>query len=397
MNVLIVDNLPSNILTLEQRLVSMGVKDVVHARYPAQALRLLSEPGREFDLIIANLLMPPTEGIGLMRELANRDQPNPVPLAVAGQLEPSMEHAIQSLAGALGYPLAGFIGNPLHDTGLAHIFGNILARQGRPSKMHLVPRAQEYDAESLAQGIKHGQLQVVFQPVLASRGLTLEGVVALPRWHHPELGLIDLPPLEQTGRIPCLGDEVFRQTIGALRQFTGHGIETCADINLPLAGLNQDLIASFKQLAARHNIPHRRIRFAITERAGLLQQPSVVGMLAELRLQGFGLSLDRFGCGESSLTSLGTVPVSLIKIDPSYTADINTNSMQRKLLKSMLDIGRQIGVKVVATGIENDQQRRYLAGIGCQLLQGDFIAKPMPAEQIIRRYGSVATGISRAS
>ncbi len=405
MNILVVDHISSHRTALEQRLLAMGVKDVVHAGSTEEALQYLRAPRQQLELIIANLLVPPTDCISLLRALANRDHCNPVPLAVAGELDPVAVQAIQSLAGALECPLAGFIGNPLHDTGLAHIFENILLRQPQ-SKMRLVARAHEFSADSILKGIELGQFQVLFQPIVASRSLSLAGLEAMPHWRHPELGLIEpatlLPLLEQSGGLQRLIDEVMGQTARALRTLTDHGLETCASIRLPLPALlptlqQRDFCTSFEKVAVQHNLPQRRISFAITEQAGLFGQRTILETLSELRLMGFGLMLDRFGSGESSLKSLATLPVDTIKIDPCYTADINTNSMHRKLLKSMLDLGRQLDVKVVATGIESRYQHHYLCGVGFQLLQGNFISKPLPVEEIVRSYGSDAVDISQAS
>jgi diguanylate cyclase len=102
------------------------------------------------------------------------------------------------------------------------------------------------------------------------------------------------------------------------------------------------------------------------------------------------LSLDNFGSGQSSLQSLDCLPANEIKIDSAYIADINSNSMHRKLVKSMIDLGRHVGASVVATGIESDQQCQYLTQLGCQLLQGSFVDEPMTADQLILSYSSIA-------
>jgi EAL domain-containing protein (putative c-di-GMP-specific phosphodiesterase class I) len=396
-------------MALERRLLAMGVKDVVHAGGTEEALQYLRAPRQPLELIIANLLIPPADCISLLRALASGDHSNPVPLAVAGELDPVAVQAIESLAGALECPLAGFIGNPLHDTGLAHIFENILLRQQPQSKMRLVAETQKLSADSVLKEIELGQVQVLFQPIVAPRSLTLAGLEAMPYWRHPELGLIEpatlLPLLEQSGGLQRLTDEVMGQTARALRTLSDHGIETCASIRLPLTVLmpaqqqplqQHKLCTSFAKAAAQYKLPHRRISFEITEQAGLFEQQTILETLSELRLMGFGLSLDCFGSGESSLRSLATLPVDTIKIDPRYTADLNTNSMHRKLLKSMLDLGRQVDVKVVATGIESRYQHQYLCGIGFQLLQGNFISKPLPVEEIARSYGPDAADISQA-
>ena len=405
MNILIVDHLPLHRTALEQRLLAMGVKDVTHASSCEEAAQYLQAPCQQLELIIVNLAIPPADCIGLLRVLSGPDHSPAVPVAVAGELEPAAVQAIQSLASLLECPLAGFIGNPLHDTGLAHIFENILVRQQSHSKIHLVARGQTFTADSVIAGIEQGQLKVFFQPIMTARGPTLAGLEATPRWHHPEWGLVEpasfVPLLEEANALHRLTDEVMRQTAQALQELSSHGIETCASIRLPLApdvaqSHQAHLPAEFAKVAAQHNVPSRRISFEITEQAGMLGKRDMLETFAGLRLHGFGLILNHFGSGESSLASLDTLPLTAIKIDPRYTADIISNSMHRKLLKSMLDLGRQLDVKVVATGVEGRYQRQYLSGIGFQLLQGSFIGKPVSVKEIVRRHGRVSSEICQA-
>ena len=396
MNVLIVDHQPTQRLALEHRLTTMGVEDVVHASNVMQALQFLGDTSSQFDLIIANLAMAPMDGIGLMRALAASDSPSRTPLAVIGNLDNTVERAIHSLATALDYPLAGFIGNPLHNTGLAHIFENISARHQRPeSKSNSVGKPNAYTLQEILEGLERGEFEILLQPIVASRSLILSGVEALPHWHHPEHGLVNaaafVPVLEQAGEIHRLTDMVVRKTVHALRRLGDHGIETRASINLSLTDLQHyDLLTAVGAVAAKCRIPTRRICFQITETTGICQQSSTLEALSRLRLQGFGLSLNNFGSGQSSLQSLDCLPVNEIKIDSAYIADINSNSMHRKLVKSMIDLGRHVGATVVATGIESDQQCQYLTQLGCQLLQGNFLDQPMTADQLILSYGCIA-------
>lgn len=400
MNVLIVDHKPAQHRALEHRLNAMGVQDVVHAGNATQALQLLEDTNCPFDLIIADLAMGSMDGIGLMRALASC--PCRAPLAVVGNLDTSVERAIHSLATALDYPLAGFIGNPLHNTGLGHIFENIAAPRKHLECAHnAVARPAEYTLESILNGLELGQLQVVFQPIVASRSLLLSSIEALPVWNHPQHVLVQasdfVPVLERAGEAHRLTEMVVRKTVQALRRLGDHGIETRANINLSLADLqHNDLLATVKSVATQCRIPARRIGFEITETSGIREQSTTLEMLSRLRLQGFGLSLDHFGSGHSSLQSLDRLPVNEIKIDASYVADINNNSLHRKLVKSMIDLGRHVGATVVATGVENDQQCQYLTQLGCPLLQGNFIDEPMSTERLILSYGSIASEISKA-
>lgn len=225
--------------------------------------------------------------------------------------------------------------------------------------------------------------------------MNLCGVEALARWRHPEFGLIGpdefVPLLERSGHIHRLTDAMADKTIAALAQFSEHGIDTTASINLSLAKLEQyNVVQRLRVLASKHGVPHRRITVEITETAAIRDLAATLETLSRLRLHGFGLALDNFGVGHSSIHNLDVLPASELKIDPSYISDMHRNTIHRKLLKSFVDLGRHVGATVVAEGIETKQQCQYLTQIGCTALQGHYIDKPMPVEQLILSYGCIA-------
>ncbi len=398
MNVLLVDNTPSQRLSLEQRLNTMGIKQVAHANGALNALERIKGSSRKFDLVIVDLLMEPMDGMGLMRELASQTADYQPPLAVFGTLDKTVERAIHSLARALDYPLAGFIGNPLHNTGLAHIIENLASRH--PTKKAAQPCAEAprdcvFSASEILEGLEQDQFEPHFQPKVTARTLNLAGVEALARWHHPEHGIVTpeafVPVLEKSGDIHRLTDIIADKTIASLALFSEHGIDTSASINLSLSQLDRyDAVERLGQLASQYGVANRRISVEITESDRIRNQTATLEALSRLRLHGFGLSLDHFGAGYSSLRNLDILPASELKIDPSYIANINLNSIHRKLVKSFVDLGRHIGATVVADGIETEMQCQYLTQIGCAVLQGYHIDKPMSAEHLILGYGCIA-------
>lgn len=398
MNVLLVDNTPSQRLTLENRLIAMGIKQVEHASCAHNALECIRSSSSRFDLVIANLLMEPIDGIGLMRELASQAAGYQPPLAVFGTLDKTVERAIHSLARALDYPLAGFIGNPLHNTGLAHIFENLALRH--PSRISAQPRVEQtadcvFSLEEIIEGLEQDQFEPHFQPKVTARTHNLAGVEALARWNHPNYGIVMpeafVPVLEKSGDIHRLTDIIADKTIAALALFSQHGIDTSASINLSLSQLDHyDAVERLRQLASRYGVANRRISVEITENAQIRNLATTLEALSRLRLHGFGLSLDHFGVGHSSIRNLDILPASELKIDPSYIVDINLNSIHRKLVKSFVDLGRHIGATVVAEGIETEMQCQYLTQIGCAVLQGYHIDNAMSAEQLILSYGCIA-------
>lgn len=400
MKILLVDNAPVQRATLEQRLRAMGIEEVLHAGCSGSAMEWVAKDQHGIDLIIANIQLEPVDGIGLMRQLATSPATGRPALALVGDLDKTAERAIHSLARALNYPLAGSIGNPLHSSGLAHIFENLAA--SRPADLAGTlsppldnPALPAFGIDDILRGLNDDQFEPAFQPKINASSKNLYGVEALARWRHPEFGTIDpryfIPALEQHGEIHRLTDVMVDKTIAALARFIEHGIETCASINLSPTGLEQyALVERLCELTRRHGIKNHCVTLELTETATIRDTATTLETLSRLRMHGFGLALGNFGAGHSSLQNLDILPASEIKIDPTYVADIQRNSIHRKMLKSFVDLGRHVGANVVAEGVETRPQSQYLSQIGCTALQGYFIAAPMSAEQLMLSYGSVA-------
>ncbi len=397
MKVLLVDNAVAHRLTLEQRLNAMGINGVDHADSAHEALKKITCAGNEFDLVIARLMMEPVDGISLLRELAHKGNPCRPPLAMIGNLDKTVNRALHALAKALNYPLVGCIDNPLHNTGLAHIIENLAVTRPAADAPagDSAMESTRFSLQEVLTGLAQGQFEAWFQPKVTARTMNLCGVEALARWRHPEAGIISpdqfLPVLESSDQIHLLTDTIAHKTIAALSQFAVHGIDTTASFNLSLSDLEHyDLVDRLLELTSEYGVANRRITVEMTESAGIRNLATTLETLSRLRLHGFGLSLDHFGVGHSSIHNLNILPASELKIDPSYIADMHRNSIHRKLLKSFVDLGRHVGADVVAEGVESRQQAKYLTQIGCTTLQGYYIDEPMQAEQLILSYGCIA-------
>jgi EAL domain-containing protein (putative c-di-GMP-specific phosphodiesterase class I) len=332
-----------------------------------------------------------------MRELAAADIPYQPPLAMIGNLDKTVDRTLHALARALDYPLAGSIGNPLHNTGLAHIFENLPTTKAVAGGSNGIQALGDgaFNLQDILTGLAQNQFEAWFQPQLAARTLNLYGVEALARWHHPQAGIIGpehfVPILEQAGHIHLLTDTIAHKTVAALAQFAEHGIDTRASINLSLADLDHyELVKRLQELTEEYGVANRRITVELRESAHIRDLAQTLETLSRLRLQGFGLALDHFGVGHSSIHNLDILPASELKIDASYIADMHRNSIHRKLLKSFVDLGRHVGASVIAEGVESKQQAKYLTQIGCTALQGFYIDEPMQTEQLILSYGCIA-------
>jgi EAL domain-containing protein (putative c-di-GMP-specific phosphodiesterase class I) len=237
------------------------------------------------------------------------------------------------------------------------------------------------------------QFAAFFQPVVTARTRRLAGVEVFARWHHPLHGIVQplafVPVLERAGLIHLLTERITAQTAMAQAQLRDLGIDITAVINLPLASLQDyDVVHKSCEIVDQYAVPAHSISFQIIEDAGICQRNQTLETLARLRLHGFGLVLDGFGTGQSSLQVLDSLPASTLNIDAAYIGDIHANSMHRQLVKSIVDIGRHINAAVVAKGVESARQCHYLAHIGCNLVQGNHIDSPMPLQLLLERYRS---------
>lgn len=390
--VLLVDDEPTQRLILEQRLKAMGVNQIIQAADGTSALVRYHEANGNVDLVITDLVMEPMDGLGLMRSLATEPPEKRPPVAVVSAMDETVERATTSLAKALSYPFMGFIIKPLRAEGLVKILENLdRYRPGPGQHTSDLAKDLEFSIEEVEQGLAKDQFEPYFQPKVDAKSFELVSTEALARWKHPAHGLVSpdcyISLLEREGKIHYLTETIARKSIETVSEFFNHHINTSVSINLSLAQLEQyDIVSRLKQLAAQYRVPHENIYIEVTETAHIRDVATTLETLSRLRLLGFGLSLDDFGTGYSSIQNLDILPINELKIDQSFIADITTNVIHRELVESMISLGKNLGVTVVAEGVETEMQCQLLARMGCDQLQGFFISKALTANDFIASF-----------
>ena len=240
--------------------------------------------------------------------------------------------------------------------------------------------------EELRQAIQAGQLCAYFQPKVRLADGALVGAEALVRWRHPERGLVSpgqfIPVAEASDLIVDLGDwmlvEVCRQLVAWRRQ--GLPALTVA-INLAARHFRQPgLVDRLRDLLEAHGLPAQALELELTESTLLDAGADIAANLAQLERLGVGLALDDFGTGYSSLSYLKRLPLTTLKIDRSFVRDLATDSDDRILAATIIALGHQMELKVVAEGVETEEQRQILLEQGCDLAQGYLFDRPMPPE-----------------
>ncbi|MGC4079790.1 MAG: bifunctional diguanylate cyclase/phosphodiesterase [Rubrivivax sp.] len=237
----------------------------------------------------------------------------------------------------------------------------------------------------LRHAIDAGQLCLHYQPKVDARTGRIVGAEALVRWQHPERGLV--PPgrfialAEESGLIVPLTDWVLRDACTSLQRWAEAGLPPVPlSVNLPAVSLADSHLADqLDELMAQHGLAPSCLVLELTETMLMRDVNSAVEVLERLRQRGYGLSLDDFGTGYSSLSYLNRLPMTEVKIDRAFVTDVARGGRDGALAAAIITLGRELGLQVVAEGVETEEQSAFLLGRGCVLQQGFLFSRPVPA------------------
>ena len=240
----------------------------------------------------------------------------------------------------------------------------------------------------LRTALEAGQLSVVYQPIVNMLSGRVCKAEALLRWHHPELGAISpaqfIPVAETSGQILALGDWVFTQAAHQVRHWRSVlDAEFQVSVNKsPLQCHRSPALSSrWVDELAQMGLPCSSLCIEITEGLLLDTHPDVTRHLGELRAAGTTVSLDDFGTGYSSLTYLQKLDIDCLKIDQSFVRNLSPGSTDLTLCKAIIAMAHELGMQVVAEGVETEQQHQLLMEAGCDHGQGYWYGRPMPPAQ----------------
>jgi diguanylate cyclase (GGDEF)-like protein len=238
----------------------------------------------------------------------------------------------------------------------------------------------------LRTALEQGQLELHYQPKAQLPDGVVNGVEALVRWHHPERGMIPpdefIPLAEQSGLMPKLTRYVLEHALAQVSTWTLQGLTVQVAVNVSMRDLHDDTFVEFLggRLAA-YAVPGNRLVLEITEGTLMADADRVATMLAELNELGVSISLDDFGTGYSSLVHLRRLPVSEIKIDRSFVMRMDTDVDDATIVRSIVELGDALGLRVVAEGVETESAWLALSRMGCDFAQGWYLSKALPAAE----------------
>lgn len=336
--------------------------------------------GFEPSLIALDLQMPQMDGIEILRYLSKIESKAAIVL-VSG-VQTRVLQTAERLATSLGLNITGALSKPID----LEEFERCLQRHYFVSATSgaSVRNVTETD---LARAIGNGEIRVYYQPIVSVQDGRVCGVEAIARWDHPVYGLIGpsefIPLAEDSGLITSLTYRLVEQAATEMASKRSGNQLVSVAINLSARMLDDlELPERVEAILSANAFSHDRLTLEITE-SGAMDDPSQsMDILVRLCLKDVKLSIDDFGTGHSSLIQLYRLPYSEIKIDHSFVQEILSKDEAAVIVRSIVNLGKNLGLRVVAEGVENEETLQHLADLGCDVAQGFLFCEPVSADDL---------------
>ena len=373
-SVLIVEDHPFQHEYLLNLFRDQGNIRVEAARDGNEAYELLKK--QAFDLVLTDLLMPGMDGIQLIQRmslLASKPA-----LAIMSAASRRMIISASVMAQSMGLTVVGQLSKPVVPAGVSSLMSNLdtFMKSDKPA----VRDPLRLGRETLREAMFNGELQAWFQPKKSLSDGNIVAAEALARWVHPEHGLLMpadfLPSLVKWGLEKELLMLFIKQTITAQAQWSSQGHEIPVSINLPTHLLDDDDLADtlHDYVRAEGGTP-AKLGFELMECSTTQDISKYYAGACRLRMKGFGLAQDDFGQGFSSYFNLVSTPFTELKIDRALVHGCVENANLASALASIVTLGRQLGLEVVAEGVESQEELALLRQLNCDRVQGFLISR----------------------
>ncbi len=337
-------------------------------------------------LILLDLMMPEMDGIEMLRMLGERRHTAGIVL-MSGSGKRIMESAGQ-LAQMLGLSVAGHLQKPFRLAELEEVFQKQAEREALPVTKKS-PRTV-IQREELCRAIERDEFVLHYQPQIDIATGRVIGVEALARWQHPERGLIFpdsfIGRMEELGVIDQLGWIVASRGMSEVGQFTN------GDGKVPMLSLNASVYSlhdlkfpdRIEALAEKHGVSPTNLTIEITETGLIKELSNTLDILTRLRMKQVKLSIDDFGTGYAMMQQLKNIPATELKIDRSFVEEMCSSDRDRIMIQKTIEMGHELGMQVIAEGVETQEQLDLLRLKGCDSAQGYLFSRPLPVKETVR-------------
>ena len=338
-----------------------------------QALTLLAR--QRFDLVISDIAMPGMTGIEMIPHL--RDiAPDTGIVMISGQR--TIESAVAAMrAGALDYIIKPFELRQVDD-----VIRRALAQARQQRELRSINHSREEETKALRDALANEEIVVHYQPQVRIDSRRAVGAEALVRWRHPRRGLISssgfIPLAEETGQIVPLGEFVLRKACAQTREWQCAGRSQFAvAVNVsPCQLRDKSFFETVKSVLAATQLTPQSLELELTETSLMQNSEVVIKTLVSLRQLGVRIAIDDFGTGYSSLGYLKQLPIDSVKLDASFLKDVTSDPDDAVLVMAIITLAHNLRLKVIAEGIEREDQFTFLRLLRCDEGQGYLFGKP---------------------
>jgi EAL domain-containing protein (putative c-di-GMP-specific phosphodiesterase class I) len=377
--VLIVDDDLFANKVIAAQLGKLGFTNLEGMTDPIKALGFLRANVDDIGLIVCDLQMPTLDGIEFVREVAHEGYTGQV-ILVSGE-DPRLLRSAQRLVEAMGLATLGAIQKPVKLETLT----NVMANAGEVER----PRStRQFALSEIQEALTKKQLVNYYQPKIDLQSGAVVGVEALVRWLHPEHGVLSpaafLPVLQKAGLDDALLMHILTGPTGALKilqDVEAFDPEFKVSVNISDVNLSDDkLPEKLVALLDSYGVQSKSLVLEVSENREAGSRTKYNSTLSRLALKGFILSLDDFGAGKTTMTDLSDIAISEIKFDRAFVHNVHRDFAQKMSLRSCIKMADALGLITVAEGVEEIQDWEVLKSLGCNVVQGYIVAKPMPVE-----------------
>ena len=362
-------------------LADLGVKQVLEGADGLHALELLRKQTTPPDVVLVDLDMPGMDGIECISHIAHEHLARAV--VVVSALDPALLNTVQTMARAYGLRVLGSVEKPLTRDKLEAVLNRFDDHAGEDPD----DAVEDFTVKALTEALADGEIVAWFQPQVEFANGKVIGAEALARWERPDGTVVRphlfVPILEREGLANALTDCMLEEACRWKQRWDHGGTRIKMSVNVSAIALADPSAADrYQAIVESHDIKPEEMILEITESSVMSDAARGLGLLARLRLKGFGLSIDDFGTGYSSLAQLSQIPFTELKIDQGFVFGAHAQPRKRAVVEASLDLARKLGLTTVAEGVESIEDWQMLAELGCNIAQGYLIGRPVPGSEL---------------
>ena len=379
LNVLLVDD-SVTILNYVSKVLeqSYNINNVHTASSAPEAMQILRQ-SKQINLLFLDLNMPNVDGIQLLSQISELDYKGYV--VIMSGVSTQIISSVESLAKTYGLNYIGTLLKPIHELDFQYIIDKIGGSRQKPTTV------ESLKVYEIIRAVKNNDLEVLYQPQVELTTRKFIGVEALCRMRHPRLGMVSpdrfIDKAEESELIIHITLAVLRKSMSDWKRWRQSGLDIKLSVNVSPISLQQiEFADTVFMLLKDYDMPANSLCLEVTE--GVLANDGAQELmnLNRLNMRGVELALDDFGQNHSTIERLQKLPLTYLKLDKSYFIDNKDNTNQLALINTSLSVAKDLNIRTIAEGVEDNAVMSLVTEMGCDFGQGYYIGCPMPAKKV---------------